>query len=69
MPLTFELGEAFQFDWSEEVLQPLQALHGPCMQGAILTRLELQLDVFAAADADEFNVERLRGGAPARRGC
>jgi hypothetical protein len=50
------------------LLQPRQALHGPCMQGAILTRLELQLDVFAAADADEFKVEGLRGGALARRG-
>ena len=51
------------------LLQSLQALHGPCMQGAILTRLELQLDVFAAADADKLKVEELRGGALARRGC
>ena len=35
------------------LLQPLQALHGPCMERTILTRLELQLDVFAAADADK----------------
>ena len=49
------------------LLQPLQARHGPYMQATILTRLQLQLDVFAAADADELKVEGLRGGALARR--
>ena len=51
------------------LLQPLQSINSPCMQAAILTRLELQLDVFAAADADELKIEGLRGGALARRGC
>ena len=44
-------------------LHPLQALHRLAVQGSILTRLQLQLDVLAPGDADEFAVERLGAGA------
>ena len=74
VPLAFELGEAYQFDWSEEG-RPLvvscgtQQTEWPVVvePGGHVGRLPLSLSTCPRGGSQEYGFERWRGGAVHRR--